>query len=112
MIDLDKFREIMSDELEVAQYQKSIQIASKSVGDALKQASIELSVPVSHLEYEVKSKGSKGVLGGMFLKKDWVLDVYINIKYSRMKLSKSYEEEVADVIINKDGTFAFSLNSD
>lgn len=112
MIDLDKLREIMADELEVAQYQKSIEITSKTVEDALKQASVELSIPISHLEYEVKSKGSKGIIGGMFLKKDWTLDVYPNVKFSRIKLHQSYDEEVTEVILNKNGDFGFSLNND
>jgi uncharacterized protein (DUF342 family) len=43
--------------------QRYVNVSGSSLEDALKQASIELSLPIKRIEYEVLDPGSKGMLG-------------------------------------------------
>ena len=70
-IELQKY---MTRQLEEDRKVKSLRIEGENIEEALRQASIELDVPVKKLEYEVAEQGGKGTFG--IGKKNWVLLVY------------------------------------
>ena len=53
---------------------RSVEVEGETIEDALNQASVELSLPIKELEYEVLQKGDRGFLG--VGRKDWILRVY------------------------------------
>ncbi len=53
---------------------KTIKVTAASIPEALKQASIELGVPIKKLEYEITEKGSAGMMG--LGKKLWTISAY------------------------------------
>ncbi|MBA7549714.1 hypothetical protein ES705_42207 [subsurface metagenome] len=74
MISLTELQKYMTKQLEEERKVKSLRIEGENIDEALRQASIELGVPVKNLEYEVAEQGRKGTLG--VGKKNWVLLVY------------------------------------
>lgn len=74
MISLTQLQDYMTKQLEEDRKVKSLRIEGENIEEALRQASIELGVPVKKLEYEVVEQGRKGTLG--IGKKNWVLLVY------------------------------------
>jgi uncharacterized protein (DUF342 family) len=74
MIDLHGLKEYMRRQAAEDKARKVVQVSAPTLQEALKQASIELSVPVKRLEYEVIRQGSKGFFGvGV---QEYVLIVY------------------------------------
>ncbi|GAB6089839.1 FapA family protein [Spirochaeta dissipatitropha] len=63
MITYDKIRDFMRAMHDEDQQRRSITVSGATLQEALEQASIELQVPVSEVEYELIDKGSAGVLG-------------------------------------------------
>jgi len=78
MITLTELQEYMTRQLEEDRKVKSLRIEGGNIEEALRQASIELGVPVKKLEYEVVEQGRKGTLG--VGKKNWVLLVYETVE--------------------------------
>lgn len=74
MITLPQLREHMRNQLDEERKVKSVQVAGVSIEDALKQASLELGVPVKGLEYEVVQRGNRGMMG--VGKREWILLAY------------------------------------
>lgn len=74
MISLIELQKYMTKQLEEDRKVKSLRIEGENIEEALRQASIELGVPVKELEYEVAEQGRKGIIG--IGKKNWVLLVY------------------------------------
>jgi uncharacterized protein (DUF342 family) len=73
-INLEQLQDYMKRQLEEDSRNRALILEADSVQDALKRASIELSLPIRELEYEVLSKGSSGTLG--VGKKPWRVHVY------------------------------------
>lgn len=78
MISIIELQEYMKNQLEEDRKVKSLRIEGETIEEALRQASIELGVPVKKLIYEVVERGRKGTLG--VGKKNWVLLVYEMVK--------------------------------
>jgi uncharacterized protein (DUF342 family) len=75
MIDLDGLREYMRRQSEEDRKNRTVQVEASSVEEGLRQASIELGVPVALLAYEVLTRGVPGTLG--MGKRPWRLSVYV-----------------------------------
>ena len=63
MIGLEDFRDRMKAEIEKTKQMKSVQVSGRNLDDALRQASLELGLPLRVLEYEVLDRGRSGLLG-------------------------------------------------
>ena len=63
MVQMSQIRSYMQKQMEEDQGRTYVNVQGKSLEDALEQASIELSLPVKDIEYEILQKGSRGVLG-------------------------------------------------
>ncbi len=74
MISTSELRDYMRSQLEGERARKSIRVSGVSIQDALRQASIELELPVKKLQYELLERGTRGFLGGG--KKEYQLLVY------------------------------------
>lgn len=75
MIDLDGLREYMRRQSEEDRANRTVQLEAASVDEGLRQASIELGVPVAALAYEVLARGSAGTFG--MGRRPWRLAVYV-----------------------------------
>lgn len=62
-MDLDEYRAMMADQAEYDKQKNQAQISANTLKEALKQASIELSIPIKHISYEILQKGRKGFFG-------------------------------------------------
>ena len=89
MVTLDKIRSDLSVLLEVDNEIKSVEVRGATIEDCLDDAAVQLESKVAHLEFEVLSAGSNGMLG--LGKKPWVLRVYQNPKF----VKKGKEEKRA-----------------
>lgn len=74
MITLPEIKEYMKKQLDKDKKIKSVEVEDESIALALKQASIELGLPVRKLEYEIIEKGTKGIIG--LGKKRWRIVAY------------------------------------
>jgi uncharacterized protein (DUF342 family) len=74
MISTSELRDYMRSQLEGERARRSIRVSGVSIQDALRQASIELGLPIKKLQYELIERGSRGFLGAG--KKDFELLVY------------------------------------
>ncbi len=119
MIGLDKFRERMKAEIEKTKQMKSVQVSGKNLDDALKQASLELGLPLRVLEYEILDRGKSGILG--IKGSPCRIIAYESIKGQVVSEEKSLEDELdlrsyeqEDVPMTKDtnGRVAVRLGSD
>ena len=63
MIGLDGFREKMQDEAEKTKTIKTVHVSGRDLDEALQQASLELSLPLRVLEYEILERGRRGFMG-------------------------------------------------
>ena len=63
MIGLNEFRERMKAEIQKTRLMKSVQVSGRNLDDALKQASLELGLPLRVIDYEVLEKGRAGFFG-------------------------------------------------
>ncbi len=63
MVELQKLREFMRAQVEEDRKRKWVQVEGEDLDDALRQAAIELSLPVKKIEYEIRDPGKKGALG-------------------------------------------------
>ncbi len=91
MVTLEELREYMRKQAEEDKRKKSVQVTGPSLEQALEQASIELSIPVKKIEYEVLTKGIKGTFG--MGKKDWVLIAYEIEDKSAKKIDKFLHDD-------------------
>ena len=74
MVTLQEIREYMRDRASDDRSRRSVQVAAESIETALKEASVELDLPVKKLEYEVLERGSPGIFG--INKKNYILIIY------------------------------------
>ncbi len=63
MVSLDQIQTYMRQQLDEDSEQKSVTISADSLEEALEQASVELSLPVRRIEYEIVERGARGMLG-------------------------------------------------
>ena len=74
MISVDSLRQYMREQLEADRKVKAVRARGQSLEEALRQASIELDVPVKRLEYEILQQGSKGMMG--VGRREWTILAY------------------------------------
>lgn len=63
MVDMTQLQSYMKKLVEEDKQKQYVNVSGDTLEDALEQASIELSLPVKQIEYEVLEKGGKGVFG-------------------------------------------------
>ncbi|NOY10081.1 MAG: FapA family protein [Spirochaetes bacterium] len=116
MITLTEIRDYMKEQLERDKKVKSVQIEGESIANALKQASIELGLPVKKLEYEVIEKGTKGIMG--IGKKNWKIVAYETRKPAAVQRETEVLSENPEIDLesikeeNKPGEVFVRLNND
>ena len=110
MVTLEKIRSDMKDFLAVDNQLQFVEVMADSIGEALEDASVQLDVKTSTLQYEIVEKGSEGFMG--LGKKPWKLKIYPDpASIKKVKKLASYglfdEEELADAseTQNRDGFF-------
>ena len=119
MIGLDDFRDRMKAEIEKTKQMKSVQVSGKNLDDALKQASLELGLPLRVLDYEILDRGKSGILGikaspCRIIAYESITD---QMESEVMSLEdeldlKSYEQEDVPMTTDTNGRFAVRLGSD
>jgi uncharacterized protein (DUF342 family) len=114
MITLESVREYMRSELQADRARQAVKVSGATVEEALKQAAIELVIPVRHLEYEIVEAGSRGMLG--VGKKDWVILAYPAASKGVAKRAEgaqgAVEKEEAKAVPDKDGEVFVRLSSE
>lgn len=110
MVTLEKIRKDMKDFLAVDNQLQFVEVMADTIGEALEDASVQLDVKTSTLQYEIVEKGSEGFMG--LGKKPWKLKIYpdpASIKKVKKLASDGLfdEEELADATEtqNRDGFF-------
>lgn len=98
MVSVDQLRGYMRRRAEADRNKKTVKVTGNSIEDALRQASIELGLPVKGLDYEILAQGSKGSFG--LGKKDWVLTVY--------EATKADEKTAYEGVVSMDFDLDFS----
>lgn len=63
MVSLDDIKSYMRERIDEDKERTFVNVSGDTLEDALQQASIELSLPLKRIEYEVLERGSRGVLG-------------------------------------------------
>lgn len=119
MIGLDDFRDRMKNEIEKTKKMKSVQVSGKNLEDALKQASLELGLPLRILEYEILDRGKSGFLGVKgspcrIIAYESVKDPEeSDAKTLEEELDlKSYEQDDVPTTTDADGRYSVRLGSD
>lgn len=117
MKNLHEFRKIMKDALQKEKSTRSILLAGHSLEEILAQASIELSLPLHKLDYEIQVKGRNGFIFGTFGRRNWQVMVYPSGKYfvSHQNLKNNIgsvgsQVNIVEELQDKDGIFGFHLN--
>ena len=110
MVTLEKIRKDMKDFLAVDNQLQFVEVMADSIGEALEDASVQLDVKTSTLQYEIVEKGSEGFMG--LGKKPWKLKIYPDPasipKVKKLASDGLFdEEELADAeeTQNRDGFF-------
>ncbi|MBN1410609.1 MAG: FapA family protein [Spirochaetales bacterium] len=96
MISLTQLREYMLKQSEKDRKNKSVQVTGETIDEALRNASIELGLPVTKLKYEILQKGNKGMFG--VGKRDWTLIAYE--AFLEEELANVADNFISDNIIN------------
>ncbi len=99
MIGLEEIKDFMQKEAEKDRKIRYVKAEGLTIEEALKQASIELGIPIRKLEYEVLERGSKGVFG--VAKKNWKLIVYETREKEEEKVKEVFEEDLEEITAKK-----------
>ncbi|MGL4524318.1 MAG: FapA family protein [Spirochaetia bacterium] len=115
MFDIEQFRQHMDNLYQADTANKTVELWGNNLEEILKQASVELQVPVNSLSYEVLVRGSAGIFG-VLMKKGWCLLVYPSPDYVARKKKRRIigadgQEIIEDEII-KNGDFGLRLARD
>ncbi len=114
MVTLEEIREYLAAQIENDKNIKSVRAEGVTIEEALKQASIELGLPIRKLEYEIVEKGSKGILG--VGKKNWVIIAYEAQEKVREEENAEEEaeeiEEIREIVKDKPGEVFVRLTSE
>ncbi len=112
-VGIAEIREYLEGQIENDKNIKSVRAEGDTIEEALKQASIELGLPIKKLEYEVIERGSRGIWG--VGKKNWVILAYEAQEKVEEKVEEELEEEIEEekeVIEDKPGEVFVRLTSD
>lgn len=113
MLDIHQFRQHMEAMYETDMSNKTVELWGNSLDEILKQASVELQVPVNGLSYEVLVRGTSGILS-LFFKRGWCLLVYPSADYSKRKKVRRRAggadgENMEEIEVVKNGDFGLRL---
>lgn len=110
MVTLEKIRKDMKDFLAVDNQLQFVEVMADSIDEALEDASVQLDVKTSSLQYEIVEKGSEGFMG--LGKKPWKLKIYPDPasipKVKKLASDGLFDEEelaAAEETQNRDGFF-------
>jgi uncharacterized protein (DUF342 family) len=90
MVNLEKIREVMVQQLEEDQSRVFVETSAKSLEDALSNAAIQLGISVRDLDYEVLQRGNSSFLS--LNKRDWSIRAY-EVKKTKKKDQKAEVQE-------------------
>jgi uncharacterized protein (DUF342 family) len=74
VITLSGLRAYMREQLATERETKAVRASGASVEEALREAAVQLGLPIRELQYEIVQRGSKGLLGAG--RKDWIVLAY------------------------------------
>jgi len=106
-------------EIEKTRKMKNVQVSGRNLDDTLKQASLELGLPIRVIEYEILDRGSFGFLG--LRRKPCRIIAYEAISKGAEKEARGHEDELdltpygrkeAETPADADGRFSVRLASD
>ena len=63
MVSMEHLQAFMRKAAEDDKAKKYVNVSGETLEEALREASVELGIPVKRIEYEILEKGSRGVLG-------------------------------------------------
>lgn len=119
MISLEDFRARMKLEIGKTRKMRNVQVSGRNLDDSLKQASLELGLPIRVIEYEILDRGSFGFLG--LGRKPCRIIAYESISKDVKKEAGNLEDELelasygrkeAEIPTDADGRFSVRLASD
>jgi len=93
MIDLEGLQEYMRRQSEEDRKNRTVQGEAASIEEGLRQASIELAMPVAALAYEVLARGTAGTFG--MGRRPWRLSVYVPGREARAPHEEAAEAAAA-----------------
>ncbi len=112
MVKIDNIRDYMRLQAEEDRKRKWIQVEGEDLDDALRQAAIELGLPVKKLEYEIRDPGKKGAFG--LGKSKCIIIAYPIVEEVIDKLEEDdfTVERLEDKPVDKDGVAVVRLTSE
>ncbi len=116
MLGQSRFQELMQELVVQEKERRSIRVTGRTLDIALKEAALELSLPISRLEYEILERGRVGFLG--IGRRNFILEVSeyndYHIEESQEKVFEGEEEEEKGFQeeVRTDGTFYVRLFED
>lgn len=106
-MNLEEYKEMMANQAKYDREKNQAQISAPTLQEALKQAAIELSIPIKAISYEILQRGRKGLFGVGY--QDCIIIAYESDN-KRGKTSDLFDEEAsssegsdANVIVDADG---------
>ncbi|MBN1799296.1 MAG: FapA family protein [Spirochaetales bacterium] len=118
MIKLEQLRKYMKSLYDNDKKNKTIQVRGKTLDDALREAAIQLGLPIKKIEYEIIKKGTKKVLG--MGGGEWELIAYAaaqdvdgkDIFEEEIAFDMNIRSEYLEQAKNKDGKISVRLQPD
>jgi len=94
MVDLERIREAMAQRLEEDKFRVFVEVSANTLDDALKDASIQLNIPVRDIDYEILQRGTNSFFS--LNKRPWTIRAYEMQKRKQKKEREKAEREQAD----------------
>ncbi len=115
MVTLEKIQSEMTRLLEDDMARVCVDVSADTLEKALNNASVELGLPIRHIDYEVIQKGSSGFFA--FSQKKWKIRAYKSVLFSKaekkhLKDDSDEEKEAASAPVDKDGAAFVFLGKD
>jgi uncharacterized protein len=86
VVEIAKLREFMRTQAEEDRKSRWVQVEGEDLDEALRQAAIELSLPIKQIEYEIREPGKKGTFG--VGRKNCVIVAYPAIDPAQLQLTE------------------------
>ncbi|MBN2652324.1 MAG: FapA family protein [Spirochaetales bacterium] len=109
-MDLSDLKNFMKQQAEVDKKKQETQVSGTTLENALNNASMELGLPIKHINYEILQKGNSGVLG--IGKKEWLIIAYASVaskKVSAMSEDSFDVPGMEDIQIEEDVNARFFI---
>lgn len=92
-MNLEEYKEMMANQAKYDREKNQAQISAPTLKEALKQAAIELSIPIKDISYEILQRGRKGVFGVGY--QDCIIIAYES-ENKRSKSGDLFSDEILD----------------